>query len=323
MKLSIVVPCYNCDKYLLNLIDSFNLCMKGREEDFEIILIDDASNTTYNFFHWIMDSYPALNISMYKNLYNVGVGNTRQIGLNKAKGEWVLFFDQDDIMFQNPFDFIELEIINQKVDIIYSDYKLYINSKLAPWGGETEILMHGKIYRTEFLKGNNISFLPELRNAEDLYFNLVCLALGTICRIKDSGFYMQILNKDSQTQSTMQKIKNSFVYSVFDSYQIAIYKGLEELYKRTQNTLPAALVAYYFCNELFFLLTYQEKKILKPEWIENFKKLYQLITSHQEITYGTNNDFAKMSYNRIITTEGQFIAYRPYSYDMVIKMLEG
>lgn len=93
IKLSIVVPMYNSEKYLGDALKSL---LEQTFRDFELILIDDKStDATVS----IAKSYDDPRIKLYLNEVNFGAGATRNRGIDYAKGEYIAFADSDDIMF--------------------------------------------------------------------------------------------------------------------------------------------------------------------------------------------------------------------------------
>lgn len=91
MKISVIVPIYNVEKYLRFCIDSI---LKQDYDDYEIILIDDGStDSSPNICQEYEWNYS--NIKYYRKL-NGGLSSARNFGLNRASGEWVIFIDSDD-----------------------------------------------------------------------------------------------------------------------------------------------------------------------------------------------------------------------------------
>ena len=89
MLVSIVIPTYNCAKYLESCLKS---CYNQTYKDYEIIVVDDnSSDDTYN----ILKKH---NIRYVKNDKNLGPAASRNIGISLAKGDLVSFIDSDDLM---------------------------------------------------------------------------------------------------------------------------------------------------------------------------------------------------------------------------------
>lgn len=89
--ISVIVPVYNVEKYLLRCIDSI---LAQTFTDFELLLIDDGSKDTSGS---ICDEY-ARKDTRIKVLHkeNGGVSSARNVGLDNAKGKWICFADSDD-----------------------------------------------------------------------------------------------------------------------------------------------------------------------------------------------------------------------------------
>lgn len=85
---TVIVPLYNCKKILSR---NLSLILGQTYKNCEYIFIDDCSKERYD------DIIPACdNIRLIRNHKNMGVGETRNVGLSFAKGEYIVFFDGDD-----------------------------------------------------------------------------------------------------------------------------------------------------------------------------------------------------------------------------------
>ena len=121
MNFTIIIPHYNSPTLLSRLLESI-----GYFEDTEIIVIDDKSNLYLDEYNECVKKY-----SYYVN-FNAnttekkGAGVCRNIGLQMAKGEWLLFADSDDVFDQNWHKLLSLELTS-KYDIIY-----YFPSAIVP-----------------------------------------------------------------------------------------------------------------------------------------------------------------------------------------------
>ena len=114
-RFSIIIPHKNIPELLIRCINSV-----PKRDDIQIIVVDDNSKDADTY----INKYPILsrpNIEFYSSKEGKGAGFVRNIGLDHAKGEWLLFSDADDI-FTDRFDEI-LKIIeaDTESDIIYFD----------------------------------------------------------------------------------------------------------------------------------------------------------------------------------------------------------
>ena len=100
VKVSIIVPAFNTEKYLPECLDSVvNQTLK----DIEIICIDNCStDNTLN----ILNEYAKKDsrIKVIANKVNKGVANSRNLGLDSASGEYVGFVDSDDFIELDMFE---------------------------------------------------------------------------------------------------------------------------------------------------------------------------------------------------------------------------
>ena len=105
MVFSIIVPVYNTEKYLSKCIESI---ISQTFSDFELILVNDGSTDSSGN---ICDDY-AKQDSRIKVLHseNKGVTHARKLGVNQAKGDFVLLIDSDDTFVNNFLEEIKKDI---------------------------------------------------------------------------------------------------------------------------------------------------------------------------------------------------------------------
>lgn len=114
MKFSIIIPVYNVDKYLRECIDSVISQINIIEDGAEILLIDDGStDTSGKICDEYKAKYPNIIYSYHKN--NEGLLLTRRFGYKKAKGEYIVNCDSDD-MLENDYFKIIIESLKKYKD---------------------------------------------------------------------------------------------------------------------------------------------------------------------------------------------------------------
>lgn len=117
MKISIIIPVYNAERYLKRCLDSVQ---NQTNKEFEVILIDDGSSDSSGK---ICDQY-AEQDSRFKVYHqtNKGVTRTREIGITKASGEYVIWVDSDDWVNERLVEKVTEVINEQNPDIVvYGD----------------------------------------------------------------------------------------------------------------------------------------------------------------------------------------------------------
>ncbi len=95
-RVSVVIPSYNCERYLPEAIDSV---LAQTYQDFEIIVVDDGStDRTAN----VLSQYGDRVRAVYQQ--NQGVANARNHGIQLARGEWIAFLDADDVLLPHKLE---------------------------------------------------------------------------------------------------------------------------------------------------------------------------------------------------------------------------
>lgn len=202
-KVSIIIPVYNVEKYLRECLDS--VCNQTLT-DIEIICINDGSTD---------DSLGILNeyaqndkriIVVDKD--NEGVSVARNIGIDKSTGEYLCFLDSDDWLEKDILEKSYNKISNTNSNIICFGIKEYFDGYTKIRKDFDVILDHcddlvldkstikeflvnaaSKLYRTDYIKNNNIYFLSGIKSCEDGIFNLFCLYNDTKwCLLPEVGY---------------------------------------------------------------------------------------------------------------------------------------
>ena len=118
-KVSIIVPVYNSEPYLPRCLNSI---LNQTFTEFECILVDDCSPDNCPA---ICDEYVQKDrrFQVIHNQQNQGSSLSRQIGLNQAKGDYILFADSDDRIENTMAEVMYTKAINGNFDIVYCDSK--------------------------------------------------------------------------------------------------------------------------------------------------------------------------------------------------------
>lgn len=119
--LSIIIPCYNVEKFIVKCLDS--LIVQLKNYNYEIILVDDNSiDKTYE----IIKKYGNKNnnILILHNKENCGAGVSRNKALKVAKYDYISFIDSDDFIDNNFYDCMFDELENTKADLVACDINM-------------------------------------------------------------------------------------------------------------------------------------------------------------------------------------------------------
>lgn len=152
-QISVIIPAYNCAKYIGLAIDSA-LHQKKLHQMFEleILVINDCSPDNLDS---VMEQYKGNPmISYLKNEKNMGAAKTRNKGVNLAKGEYVAFLDGDDYWAEDKL-IKQLEVIQKTKDVLCAAARELI----TPEGAYTGRIIPVKpvITYKDLLKHNSIN----------------------------------------------------------------------------------------------------------------------------------------------------------------------
>ena len=117
LKYSIIIPVYNTEKYLLR---NFKSLKQQKYKNFEVFYIDDGSkDNSYNLLLSLTKNDKRFNVTKKENS---GPSDTRNCGLEKANGDYIVFLDSDDYLDENYFKNLNSHIEKSKSDVIRITY---------------------------------------------------------------------------------------------------------------------------------------------------------------------------------------------------------
>lgn len=142
--LSCIIPAYNVESYISRVIDSI---IGQSFNDYEVIIIDDGSkDNTFNICQKYVELYPDI-IQLFR-IENKGVSNARNIGIDKAKGDFLYFMDSDDELYKKDFfqNFYNAVQRNPQIALFVQGYSIrYVNGDTNEVK-DVEVIHQGKFY---------------------------------------------------------------------------------------------------------------------------------------------------------------------------------
>lgn len=265
IKVSIIMPAYNTEKYLEKALDSIHYALKIGCEAW---LIDDGStDTTLKKLQEFAAQHEHVYVSTQKN---AGPANARNFGLKHATGKYIYFMDSDDYVEVSGIARMLVEIEKTNADVVLSgiyeetataqteirysscafhSHEEYLQQAVALWDTHLPYTMGNKLYSADFIKRNNIQFPEQYSFGEDTRFNMQVFALADrICVISES-YYHYIRER---TDSAMTKYKSNLFetrkaeyemfWTYFEQQGLLNEKGIEYLNRRHAERLVGCLV---------------------------------------------------------------------------------
>lgn len=290
VKVSVIVPIYNSEKYLKRCIDSL---VNQTLLDMEFILINDGSTDSSDS---IISSYDDPRIRYFKRSNN-GIGATRNFGIEHSKGEFIGFLDSDDYVEPDMFEKLYNECINKKLDIaicdfykesinveeiIFDDFEitdlnsnpnLLMDINLAPWN---------KLYKRDIC--SDILFPVGVKYEDTPWVTKVMSKASRIGKYNEC-LYHYIVHNGSETT-----VVDDRVYDIFKITDILLYDlGLNDCLKDTVNDLVIYLITKYTVSQ-----RYLKNKKDRDKFIDYaFNYLIKNIPNFRKCNYFKKREFLK------------------------------
>ena len=249
IKVSIIIPVYNTEKYVEKCINSIR---NQSYKNLEIIIIDDGSTDD--------SSLICTNLSkkdkriVYKKIKNGGVSNARNYGLNISTGDYISFVDSDDYISNDYIEKLVKIAIEKNSQIvvcgltevtpeteqkisIYKEMKERCKDITFPKKIEDYLLTFefnsscSQLISKDLININNIEFNKNIKYGEDMLFSLDCyINSKKTYYLKQYGYYY--IRNDN---SAMGKVDT---------------KSINKYYDDNLNSTNIILNKYKFCDEL-------------------------------------------------------------------------
>lgn len=222
IKVSIIIPIYNSQKYLRRCLDSI---LVQQIKEIEVIMVDDGSTDASAE---ICMEYKQKDYRFaYSYKKKKGVSAARNRGISIAKGEYIAFVDSDDTVEKNMFEKMYCSAKDNNSDICICDYYRVIGSERLP---VTDSIKSGlylndcinllnsifgmisdkgdircdnsdvwrRIFKRTFVTENRLMFNEDISHAEDTLFTIQATACaGSVYYLKDHRLYNHYYNPNS------------------------------------------------------------------------------------------------------------------------------
>lgn len=282
--ISIIVPAYNIAEYLPRCLDSI---LNQTYSNLEVIVISDGSTDNTNQIITEYAKKDSRIVPIFKN--NSGVSDTRNRGLDIAKGEYIGFADGDDFIESEMYETLLRNALENNADISHCGFQMVFPSKIDYYynTGKKVIqdnkkgivdLLEGsyvepspcvKLFKKEILNG--IKMPEEIKINEDVLFNFYAFCNSEKSVYEDKPFYHYILRKGSAATSKVNDHK------LFDPIKVR-----KEIFDYCCNNLDIEIQSLAYKKYLFALISMyrtisnfrlKEKKKIAKEYKKEFKSI--------------------------------------------------
>lgn len=279
IKVTVIVPVYNTSKYLRRCLDSLvNQTLK----EIEILVINDCSTDDSKD---ILDEYEKKyeTVKVFHNKTNKGIGYNRNLGIQKAKGEFLSFIDSDDWTNETMFDKMynkaikddndlvicnfykvldnnnnlnefEIDVVNSKYDntTLNNSRELLLDINLAPWN---------KLYKKEL-------FTKDVRFPENLKYEDAIVVVKALARAKKIGVVEDKLNYYLVRNKSETTVMDKRVFDILEITNLIIeelksHKYYEKIYEYVEAWCIRNLFRYTLQQR------YQKDEKVKNKFIDD------------------------------------------------------
>lgn len=276
-KLSVIIPVYNIEDYLSQCIDSL-LCNRT---DYEILLVDDGSTDGSSL---VCDEYA--NRCDFIEVYhkeNGGVSSARNLGLDKARGEYIYFVDGDDWVegFNSVFSMLDggelfgvnYDVVDKECNVVKShaleNEKIAVNDYSRYYERHSHALW-AFIFRKEIIDRLQLRFCKDLKYAEDWVF--VVGYLSQICSITALPKITYKYRMSREGSAMNQKYDRRQVLLHFKAFDMI--KAIKPIHECKQ----------YYNKELQECFSYVLNIVIKNLSILDKKQIQKMIRSRLSLT---------------------------------------
>lgn len=265
IKVSVIVPLHNSEKYLGECLESI---IHQSLKEIEILCIDSSSDNTINILKEYQKKDPRIKI--IEDL-NSSYGHKLNVGIEQAKGKYIAIVESDDYIETKMLEGLYNTAEDKKVDVVKSNYRMFFdtdrNRKFKEFRRGINYLDYDRViyikkekdkrvqaefniwtglYNKEFIQNNGIKVheSPGASYQDSGFSILVCLLMEKICFVSDFYYNYRIDNMGASVKS------NEKYAVIIDEFcwirEQMIQKGIEGI--EEELFFKKKCVAAYFWN---------------------------------------------------------------------------
>ncbi len=268
-KISVIIPAYNSEEYICECIES---ALNQTHKNLELIVVNDGSaDNTGLILEKYADKYENVKVITTEN---GGVSRARNVGLDNAHGDYIMFLDSDDLLVTNAVEILLQDLKDNNADIAIGSMNSEMSNCHADLEGtdvciwcKTQALEKSleddpftysscaKLYKKHVL--DNVRFVEGRRIHEDSYFVFRVFLNKPTVVVRDVFIYKYRVNENSASHAEFSEKYFDILYFAEEKYK-KIEADHSELLDKAKNMLVKSNIAMLQC-----LLNTNEKKYKK------------------------------------------------------------
>lgn len=303
IKVSVIIPVYNVEKYLRKCLDS--VCAQTLE-DIEIICVNDCSpDDSIEILKEYASKDNRIKIIDFKE--NRGVAVARNEAIKIATGEYIGFVDSDDWIDLDFYEKLYKKAKEDNVDLVIGNLLKNNQGKnsflhnMANRVKQNKIYFSGLfwlgIYSTKLIRENNLSFTEGLKYGEDRLFPILAAYYANKISVVDNAYYYYFTRDDS---ATVEFYENEDKVNDFIESSKLILKYFNQL-NYNEDDYNIFIKEYLFSIIIIFLKAPKSNQVKLKElyffYITNLKYQDLINTGFEKnvLEAMTNNDMVTLS----------------------------
>ncbi len=285
--LSIIIPVYNVEKYIFECLESIT---KQKFRDYEVIIIDDGSVDKTNIICSDFCSHYE-NFRLFTSNHD-GVSKARNVGLHKARGQYVMFLDGDDYIDLNSLSYISKLILSTKEDAYVSNFKTVIND-----GCDRKL--YDRQINSNMINGKRMSEVLNYIKVSKIVFTVWRFIIKKDLILKNKLFFVEYIVHEDEEWVIKMLCHIKSLYYIDKSYYN--YR----LHNNSITTTLSLFNVYCYYNVVTILTKYainEKVKYKKDFYLFYAKKLSKYATKLISTVYDTKK--AKVRKKNILICGG-------------------
>ena len=267
---SVIVPAYNGEKHLAATLASI---INQDYENLEIIVVNDVStDSTAEIAKKILEN-SGRKFQFIGRSQNGGQCAARNTGLKYANGDYVIFFDHDDLAEKNFVSDLLFEAENKNADLVFCEIKHFYEAEnkfenepitlkeklinpedyLIAWAKQKMKFwsVWNFIFKKSFIDRFNLHFNEQCKFGEDTKFVLKSLVAADRASFVNEMLYIYVHHSD------MTSMKYRKDRKIFESLALSRYRSIRPVIRRMKNkTVRNYAVSFYVADCIVDKLTY-------------------------------------------------------------------
>jgi len=277
--ITLSIPVYNVEQYVEQALLS---ALNQTYENIEYIIVDDkGTDKSMDIVRRVVAEHPrGTNVRIIAHGKNIGLGATRNTGIENATGDFIFFMDSDDEITPDCIEKLHSKMVQEDVDFVVGSVRRLLRtgeyirdsiSNLTSIFGYLEtakkffvererealrVTTWNKLYKIKFLRDNNIYCYPNHLNEDNIFSFQVYLKAISCAFISDITYLYY------DTPNSIVNVINRNFSIYFGLQYIEIFSFYRDYAKHYRNTFIYDYLLIFIINNILYIISLVERSII-------------------------------------------------------------